>query len=70
MEPWGGLRPMSPDGLPLVGPLTAWPNLHLATGHGQLGMSLAPVTGQIAASLITGEGHPLADALSPVRFGI
>ncbi len=70
LESWGGLRPMSPDGLPLVGPLKNWPNLHLATGHGQLGMTLAPITGRIVASLIAGDGHAWADAFAPARFGI
>jgi D-amino-acid dehydrogenase len=50
---WCGLRPMTPDGTPLVGP-TAVPNLLLATGHGTLGWTMAAGTGRVITDLISG----------------
>ena len=52
-EFWCGLRPMTPDGTPIVGP-TRLPNLHLATGHGTLGWTMAAGTGRVMADLISG----------------
>jgi D-amino-acid dehydrogenase len=47
-EFWTGLRPMTPDGTPIVGP-TRIPNLWLATGHGTLGWTMAAGTGRLLA---------------------
>jgi D-amino-acid dehydrogenase len=52
-EFWCGLRPMTPDGTPVVGP-TRLPNLYLATGHGTLGWTMAAGTGRVMADLISG----------------
>ena len=52
-EFWTGLRPMTPDGTPVVGP-TAIPNLGLATGHGTLGWTMAAGTGRLLADWIAG----------------
>jgi len=52
-EFWTGLRPMTPDGTPIVGP-TRYPNLYAATGHGTLGWTMAAGTGRVVADLITG----------------
>ena len=52
-EFWTGLRPMTPDGTPIVGP-TRYPNLYLATGHGTLGWTMAAGTGRVVADLISG----------------
>jgi D-amino-acid dehydrogenase len=52
-EVWAGLRPVTPDGLPLIGRAPGWDNLVVATGHAMLGMSLAPVTGKLVADLVT-----------------
>jgi D-amino-acid dehydrogenase len=49
---WCGLRPMTPDGTPIVGP-TPYPNLLLATGHGTLGWTMAAGTGRVIADLIS-----------------
>ena len=70
IQPWAGLRPCSPDGLPYVGRTRRFENLSLATGHAMMGMTLAPVTGQIMASLLAGE-KPAYDLtlLSPDRHG-
>ncbi|MBP6850645.1 MAG: D-amino acid dehydrogenase [Rhodoferax sp.] len=52
-EFWTGLRPMTPDGTPVVGG-TPYPNLYLATGHGTLGWTMAAGTGRVMADLISG----------------
>jgi len=52
-EFWCGLRPMTPDGTPLVGP-TAIRNLYLATGHGTLGWTMAAGTARVIADLLSG----------------
>ena len=50
---WCGLRPMTPDGTPIVGP-TPVANLLLATGHGTLGWTMACGTGRVIADLVSG----------------
>jgi D-amino-acid dehydrogenase len=50
---WCGLRPMTPDGTPIVGP-TPVQNLLLATGHGTLGWTMAAGTGRVIADLVAG----------------
>jgi D-amino-acid dehydrogenase len=52
-EFWCGLRPMTPDGTPVVGP-TRYANLYLATGHGTLGWTMAAGTGRLIADLVSG----------------
>ncbi|HEU0039452.1 MAG TPA: FAD-dependent oxidoreductase, partial [Verrucomicrobiae bacterium] len=42
IQPWRGLRPCSPDGLPFIGRTEKFTNLSLATGHGMMGLSLGP----------------------------
>ena len=51
---WCGLRPMTPDGTPIVGP-TPVQNLLLATGHGTLGWTMACGTGRVVADLVSGK---------------
>jgi D-amino-acid dehydrogenase len=69
IEPWVGLRPCSPDGLPYLGRTRKWANLICATGHAMMGISLAPGTGKIVAELVGGPAvsAPL-DLLSPDRY--
>jgi D-amino-acid dehydrogenase len=55
-----GLRPASPDGLPILGSVPGIANLHLATGHGAVGLQLGPFSGKIIADAIT-EGDPGID---------
>ena len=50
---WTGLRPMTPDGTPIVG-ATPLPNLYLNTGHGTLGWTMSCGSGQLLADLMTG----------------
>ncbi|MCS7172395.1 MAG: FAD-dependent oxidoreductase [Armatimonadetes bacterium] len=65
---WSGLRPCTPDGLPVVGRPRGLDNLVVATGHGTLGISLAPVTGELVAQLVAGEEPEDLVPLSPDRF--
>jgi D-amino-acid dehydrogenase len=53
-EFWCGLRPMTPDGTPVVG-ATRLPNLFLATGHGTLGWTMAAGTGRVIADVVSGK---------------
>ncbi|WP_374565861.1 D-amino acid dehydrogenase [Ideonella sp.] len=65
---WCGLRPMTPDGTPLVGP-TKVPNLLLATGHGTLGWTMAAGTGRVIADLISGRQPEISlDGLTLDRY--
>ncbi|MBL8326259.1 MAG: D-amino acid dehydrogenase, partial [Rubrivivax sp.] len=50
---WCGLRPMTPDGTPIIGP-TRYGNLLVATGHGTLGWTMAAGTGRVVADLVSG----------------
>lgn len=54
VDPWVGFRPCTPDGLPVVGRVSKYDNVLLATGHCMLGVSLAPVTGQLVSEIIEG----------------
>jgi D-amino-acid dehydrogenase len=54
-QPWCGLRPCSPDGVPYLGRTRAAANLVVATGHAMMGLSLAPITGELVGQLIDGE---------------
>jgi D-amino-acid dehydrogenase len=68
-EQWYGWRPMTPDDLPVIGPVARRPGLWLATGHGMLGVTLAAVTAHIVAAQMTGAAPPLdVRALAPERF--
>jgi D-amino-acid dehydrogenase len=65
---WCGLRPMSMDGLPIVGPVPDVEGLFVATGHGMLGLTLGPITGEIVANQILSGSDARADGLLPERF--
>ena len=62
-----GLRPASPDGLPLLGRLPRYENVLVATGHGPSGLQLGPYSGAVVAGLALGEPAPLE--LVPVQDG-
>jgi D-amino-acid dehydrogenase len=69
IQPWRGLRPCSPDGLPFVGRTNKFSNLSVATGHAMMGMTLGPVTGKLIAQIIAGEKPPFdLSLLSPDRY--
>jgi glycine oxidase len=66
---WAGLRPVTPDGMPIIGAEPRLEGLWYATGHGRNGILLAALTGRLMRQLITGE--PPAEDLarcSPERF--
>lgn len=68
-ERWAGIRPVTPDGIPVVGPAHRWENVTYATGHGKVGLSLGPVTGRMVAQMLCGLPTDLdAGPLSPERF--
>ena len=65
-----GLRPTSPDELPIIGPSRAAPNLMYATGHHRNGILLAPLTAQLVAdAMLDNRIDPVLAAVSPQRFG-
>jgi D-amino-acid dehydrogenase len=65
---WCGLRPMTPDGTPIVGP-TPVPNLLLATGHGTLGWTMAAGTGRVIADIVSGRQPEInLDGLTVARY--
>jgi D-amino-acid dehydrogenase len=67
-----GYRPLSPDRLPLIGPVPGVEGAYLATGHGTKGIHLATGTARLIADLILGRDReadiPLAP-FDPARFG-
>jgi D-amino-acid dehydrogenase len=70
--PWAGLRPMTPDGLPIIGKFGNLNNAYIASGHGMLGLTLAAGTAEVITDLITTHSDPLppevSAAVSPNRF--
>jgi glycine oxidase len=64
---WAGIRPMSPDGWPMIGPSG---EVLIAAGHSRNGWLLAPITAEIVSAYVFGaEIPPEWAALSPARFG-
>ena len=69
IEIWRGLRPLTPDDLPIIGRPRGTSGLILATGHGMSGISQGPMTGELVAQIVTGEKPSLDIApFSPDRF--
>jgi glycine oxidase len=65
-----GLRPGSPDALPIIGRSSRVPGLVYATGHYRNGVLLAPLTGDLVARIVGGDESDAALALvNPNRFG-
>ncbi len=68
LEDWAGLRPGTPDALPILGE-TPTPGYYVATGHFRDGILLAPITAHLMAQLIAGKNPDYSlDAFSPSRF--
>jgi len=69
LEAWAGLRPGTPDGLPILGE-TSTPGYFAATGHFRDGILLTPITAEVMARVVTGV-KPEQDiaVFSPTRFG-
>jgi D-amino-acid dehydrogenase len=59
---------MSVDGVPIIGPLPGVEGVSIATGHGMLGLTLAPVTGEMIANHVLARAEPRLDGVSPGRF--
>lgn len=69
VETWSGLRPDTPDHLPILGP-TDIEGLWMATGHFRNGILLAPITAQLFGEWLTGRGLSVpCEDFSPLRFG-
>ena len=67
-EFWTGLRPMTPDGTPIIGE-TAYSNLMLSTGHGTLGWTMAAGTGRVMADLVQGRQPDISmEGLTMARY--
>lgn len=69
-EVWRGLRPCTPDGVPLIGFSGNVSNLFYATGHQMLGLQSAPGSARVAADLLLGVANPMFDPkpFDPRRF--
>jgi D-amino-acid dehydrogenase len=66
---WAGLRPVTPDGVPIIGPAQRCRNLTIATGHAMVGLTLGPGTGRVVARLVCGEAPGIdIERFSPRRF--
>jgi D-amino-acid dehydrogenase len=61
---WAGLRQLAPDGLPVIGRVPSAPGVFVATGHGMLGITLAPATAHALTPLVLEDR--LVDALAPL----
>jgi len=69
VQPWAGLRPCSPDGLPYIGRFARYENLSVASGHAMMGLSLGPITGTLMSELLSGEEASIPlEQLSPERY--
>ena len=66
-----GSRPLSPDRLPIIGPVPGWEGIVLATGHTTKGIHLGPITGKVIAEFIAGGSHKMPTGMGiflPDRF--
>ena len=68
-EEWCGWRPLSVDDVPIIGRVPGQAHVWVATGHGMLGVSMSPATGQLLADLVCGTAPHIDPApYSPARF--
>ena len=68
---WAGLRPKTPDNLPILGNASRWQNVTLAVGHGSIGVALSAITGKsIAELVVTGNVPALLAPFSAERFAV
>ena len=66
-----GLRPATPDGLPVIGRSLTMPHVVYATGHYRHGILLAPLTARLVADVVMQEpADPLLELVRPSRFGL
>ena len=64
---WAGARPCTYDGLPTIGWIDASRKVMVAGGHGMVGVTLAPVTGQLVRGIIDGDPDPRVENLAPAH---
>lgn len=55
IDSWAGLRPVTPDGIPIIGKSPLHTNLIVATGHAMVGLTMGPATGQLVTELVNGK---------------
>lgn len=67
-EHWAGLRPVTPDGLPLLGRAANWDNVFFAAGHGRNGILLTPITAQLMTQVLL-DSAPIPAEVDLARFG-
>lgn len=68
-QTWAGLRPGTPDDLPIIGPIESR-GVFVAVGHFRNGILLAPITARIVADLVDGRPSPVdITSFAPARFG-
>ena len=67
VEHWCGLRPCTPDGLPIIDRFPGHPHVYLSTGHAMLGYTHGPISGKLMAEMICRE--PLSLPLEPLSLG-
>ena len=66
---WAGLRPYSPDLLPIIGAVDSLEGFYVATGHEGIGITLGPITGKLMSQVITGQEPDIPlEALAMSRF--
>jgi glycine oxidase len=69
LRSWAGLRPVTPDGAPIIGPEPEVQGLWYATGHGRNGILLAGLTGRLVAQLVAGNEPAISlEQCRPTRF--
>jgi D-amino-acid dehydrogenase len=66
MERWCGLRPCTPDGIPIIGRIPGHSNTYVAAGHAMLGYTMGPITGKLLSEMIAGDGLSLPS--EPLRL--
>jgi D-amino-acid dehydrogenase len=68
-DEWVGSRPITPDGMPVIGRPKGWDNVLVGAGHGMYGLTLAPATGEAIAGMVLGDTDVSAfAAFAPDRF--
>lgn len=69
-DTWSGMRPCTPDGLPIIGKLSGIDNLILAVGHCREGLTLSASTGTMITSILKSGMNEIDPLLRPERFGL
>ncbi|HLT59194.1 MAG TPA: FAD-dependent oxidoreductase [Limnochordales bacterium] len=65
---WVGMRPVTPDGLPVIGPVPGFANAFIASGHSTAGLPLAPGTAKMIADYVTGNPPAGPNPFDPARW--